>query len=272
MLKCEQIPSRASFPPEKIKVLQPIVEKWSSWTALPKARNLIKRGQSSYISHPIYNRLLFQRISRLSSAPNKSNHLPTITRSTIMVAQFGTAFLALASLNLLSLAFQLFWCHPSASTRNIFHPIFAACPDDGFQSLSDYNQCSLAKKFSFVISMLIFPFTLLLLTLYLQQCIARRRQKKEARRELSRSNARDFEGRQRPGSTTAEPDLERAGDIELSDWETIRAPAPVYALRPGAGQSGIAPPSGLTISVRSYSIASLPPYQSTESLSRYWSL
>ena len=189
-----------------------------------------------------------------------------------MVAQFGTAFLALASLNLLSLAFQLFWCHPPASTRNIFHPISAACPDDGFQSLSDCNQCSLAKKFSFVISMLILPFTLLLLTLYLQQCIARRRQKKEARRELPGNNARDIEG-QRPGSTTAEPDLERAReDIELSDWETIRAPPPVYALRPGTGQSGIAPPSGLTISVRSYSISSLPPYQSTESLSRYWSL
>lgn len=188
-----------------------------------------------------------------------------------MVAQFGTACLALASLNLLSLAFQLFWCHPPASTRNIFNPISAACPDDGFQSLSECNQCSLAKKFSFVISMLILPFTLLLLTLYLQHSCARRRQKKEARREYPGSNAGDVEGRQRPGSTTAEPDVERARDIELSDWETIRAPPPVYSLRPGTGQSGIAP-LGPTISVRSYSIASLPPYQSTESLSRYWSL
>lgn len=187
-----------------------------------------------------------------------------------MVVQLGTAFLTLASLNLCSLAIQLFWCHPPASTRNIFNPIFAACPDDGFQTPSDCNQCSEAKKFSFVISMLILPFTLLLLTLYLQQCHARWRQKKATRREFPGSNAGDIEG-QRPGSTTAEPDLERAGGMELSDWETIRAPPPVYSLRPRAEQSYIAP-SGPTVSVRSYSIASLPPYQSTESLSRYRSL
>lgn len=188
-----------------------------------------------------------------------------------MVVQLGTAFLSLASLNLFSLAIQLFWCHPPASTHNIFNPIFAACPDDGFQTPSECSQCSEAKKYSFVVSMLILPFTLLLLTLYLQRCHARRRQKKEARREFPRGNAGDVDG-QRPGSTTVEPDLERAMDIELSDWEPIRAPPPVYSLRPRAEQSGIAPSSRPTISVRSYSIASLPPYQSTESLPRYRSL
>lgn len=224
-----------------------------------------------------------------------------------MAVQLGTVVLILASLNLSLLVIPLIWCHPPASARNIFNPVIAVCPDDGFESLSKCRECSEIKTIFFVIFILILPVTLLLLALYLQQYKSRRRLKKTSR-EHRGGNTGNFE--RRPGRNTAELDLERATaielsdwttyedsitaprwtypisvryhdnttepnrerfrTIELSDWETIRAPPPAHSTRPRAEQSRITP-SQTTPSVRCYSVPSLPAYKSTETLPIYWS-
>lgn len=222
-----------------------------------------------------------------------------------MAVQLGTVVLILASLNLSLLVIPLIWCHPPASARNIFNPVIAVCPDDGFESLSKCRECSEIKTIFFVVFILILPITLLLVALYLQQYKSRRRLKKASREHL-RGNAGNIE--RRSGRHTTEPDLERAADIELSDWttyedsittprwtqpisvryhidtaepnrersrtielsdwETIRAPPPAHSTRPRVEQTQITP-SRNTTSIRCYSVPLLPAYKSTETLPIY---